>query len=192
MPGKPCTAALQGRESACSPWQRAESLQGSCPSLGNEAQQGLSSAQTHVRGAEAGAEGDLDLFRMVGVPVLPRLALPLCLLMDHRSLYGCSCWAKSLERYSTSSAPKSHTLHISCVRNPNTVPISAAGAIPIPCLWEAPSFLCPSAPAGGCSAASGSGPLQPSAGVSGARGCKVQGRAYQPHHRVQVAFGSSP
>lgn len=69
---------------------------GSCPALGHEAQQGLSSAQSCVRGAEAGAEGVSDLVRMVGVPVVPRLALPLCLLMDHRSFYACCCWAKSL------------------------------------------------------------------------------------------------
>lgn len=94
-PGKPCTA-LQDRESVCSSWQRAGSLQGSCPALGHEAQQGLSSAQSCVRGAEAGAEGVSDLVRMVGVPVVPRLALPLCLLMDHRSFYACCCWAKSL------------------------------------------------------------------------------------------------
>lgn len=58
--------------------QRAGSLQGSCPALGHEAQQGLSSAQHCVKGGE----GVSDLFRMVGAPVVPRLALPLYLLKD--------------------------------------------------------------------------------------------------------------
>lgn len=87
-PGKACTA--------CFPWQRAGSLQGSCPALGHPTQQGLSSAQPCVRGAEAEAEGVSDLFRMVGVPVVPRPALLLCLLMEHRPLYASCCWAKSL------------------------------------------------------------------------------------------------
>lgn len=105
----------------------AESFQGSCPALGHEAQQGLSSAQPCVRGAEAGAQGISDSHRS---------ALPLCLLMDHRSLYECFYWAKSLvEDTPTSSAPKSHSLHISCVSNPSTVPISAARAFPS-LLWE--------------------------------------------------------
>lgn len=105
-PGKPC------RESACFPWQRAGSLQGSCPALGYETQQGLSSAQPCVRKAEA--EGISDSFRMVGVPVVPRPALLLCLLMEHKSLYGCCCWAKSLLKDTQHPLSQNLTPHQLC------------------------------------------------------------------------------
>lgn len=188
----PCSA----RQGAClSSLAERRETPGILPSTGKLGSAGsqLSSAQPCVRGPEAGAEGVSDVLRRVGVPVAPRFALPLCLLMDHRSLYGCCCQAKSLLKDTQRPLPRNLTLSTSAVQGiPAQFPSWLLEPSPSLASGQLPALLSPSAPAGGGSAASGSGPLQSSAGVSGAGGYKVQGRAHQPHHRVQVAFGSSP
>jgi len=97
---------------------------------------------------------------------------------------------KGFKRYPTSPAQKSHALHISLVRTPGTVPISRHRCLrhshPSPPGSSQP--FCARPAAGGCCAARSSGCLQPSAGVSGAGGCKAQGRAHQLINRPSTGF----
>lgn len=103
---------------------------------------------------------------------------------------------RAFKRYPTSSAQKSHALRISHVRNPrhrSHLQAPLPGPSPSLAPRQIPALLCTRAAAGersagGCFAASWSGRLQPSAGVSGAGGYKAQGRAHQLINRLSTGF----
>lgn len=101
---------------------------------------------------------------------------------------------RAFERYPTPPAQKSHTLHISHVRNPrhrSCLQGPLPGLSPSLISRQLPALLCAVAAehlADGCCAISRSGRLQPSAEVSSAGEYKAQVRVHQLINMLSTGF----